>query len=169
VCGVSLGDSDDALENALRKEFPEAEIRRDDKLLKSYIEVLLEHINGRKPHIDLPIDVQATAFQWQVWNHLLSIPYGRTRSYGEIAGALGQPLAARAVAQACARNRVALLIPCHRVVSSDGKSGGYRWGVARKRLLLEREKLFAHPKPERSLSASGSANPKSIRSAGGHG
>jgi AraC family transcriptional regulator of adaptative response/methylated-DNA-[protein]-cysteine methyltransferase len=94
---------------------------------------------GTAPAGDLPLDLQATAFQWRVWRALQEIPYGETRSYGEIAARLGRPKAGRAVAQACASNRVALVIPCHRVVRGDGASGGYRWGAERKRRILAAE------------------------------
>ncbi|MGI8687814.1 MAG: methylated-DNA--[protein]-cysteine S-methyltransferase [Thermomicrobiales bacterium] len=103
------------------------------------MEAIIRHLQGQEPHLDLPLDVQATAFQWRVWEALQTIPYGSTRSYGEIARAIGQPTAARAVAQACATNRVALAIPCHRVVREDGAIGGYRWGIERKRTLLAQE------------------------------
>jgi AraC family transcriptional regulator of adaptative response/methylated-DNA-[protein]-cysteine methyltransferase len=100
---------------------------------------VLEHLAGRLPRLDLPLDIRATAFQWQVWKALAAIPRGETRSYSEIAAAIGRPRAARAVARACATNPVALAIPCHRVVPAAGGVGGYRWGVARKRKLLAGE------------------------------
>src|SRR5262249_31646921 len=132
ICAVSLGDSDKPLERFLADEFPAADIRRDDKRLKAHVEELLRHLRGQQPHIDLPIDVQATAFQWRVWQELQAIPYGRTRSYREIAQRIKLPKAVRAVARACATNPVALVVPCHRVVRSDGGLGGYRWGIGRK-------------------------------------
>ena len=101
---------------------------------------ILAHLAGRRPRLDLPLDVQATSFQWQVWQALASIPYGETRSYAEVAAAIGRPRAARAVARACATNPVALAIPCHRVVPSAGGVGGYRWGAGRKEKLLARER-----------------------------
>src|SRR5262249_43044181 len=128
------------LETALKKEYPAAEIARDDERLADWAGELLKHLQGQQPHLDLPLDVQATAFQWRVWQELQAIPYGSTRSYGAIAAALGQPTAARAVARACATNPVAVVIPCHRVVREDGGLGGYRWGVERKQKLLEQEK-----------------------------
>lgn len=140
VCAVSLGDSDAALEAALSSEYPAAEIDRDEVDLNQWVSTLLNYLNGRQPHLNLlPMDVQATAFQWRVWKELRAIPYGSTRSYGEVARVLGQPTAARAVARACATNPVALVIPCHRVVRKDGDLGGYRWGVERKRALLAQE------------------------------
>jgi AraC family transcriptional regulator, regulatory protein of adaptative response / methylated-DNA-[protein]-cysteine methyltransferase len=99
----------------------------------------VRHLNGQQPHLDLPLDVQATAFQWRVWQALQAIPYGETRSYSQIAQTIGQPTAARAVANACATNPVAIAVPCHRVVRENGKTGGYRWGEMRKQQLLERE------------------------------
>ena len=139
VCAICLGDSDAALESALLAEYPAAEIHRDGTHLSQWVDALLSHLNGQQPHLDLPLDVQATAFQWRVWEELRNIPYGSTRSYSEVAKALGQPNAARAVAQACATNPVAIAIPCHRVVRENGDSGGYRWGTERKRRLLAQE------------------------------
>ncbi len=103
------------------------------------VDAVVGHVEGTAQSAELPLDVRATAFQWQVWRALQRIPEGATRSYQEIARELGQPSAARAVARACASNRVAVLIPCHRVVRGDGALGGYRWGVARKAALLARE------------------------------
>ena len=139
VCAVSLGSSDAALEAFLAGEYPAAERRRDGSDLTLWVNALLEHLNGQQPHLHLPLDVQATAFQWRVWAELQKIPYGSTRSYSEIARAVGNPNAARAVAQACATNPVAIVIPCHRVVRENGKPGGYRWGTERKERLLAQE------------------------------
>jgi AraC family transcriptional regulator, regulatory protein of adaptative response / methylated-DNA-[protein]-cysteine methyltransferase len=139
ICSVSLGDDETTLVDALRAEYPAAELARatdaDDRL----VDAVVAHVEGAARAIDLPLDLRATAFQWQVWRALQRIPEGATRSYQEIARELGQPSAARAVARACASNRVAVLIPCHRVVRGDGGLGGYRWGVARKAALLARE------------------------------
>lgn len=140
LCAVSLGDSETELETALQNEYPAAEISRDSFGLGEWVNTLLGYLNGQQPHPDLPLDVQATAFQWRVWEALRAIPYGQTRSYSEIARAIGRPTAVRAVARACATNPVALAIPCHRVVREDGDLGGYRWGVNRKRALLTRER-----------------------------
>ena len=140
VCAVSLGDSDTSLESILTSEYPTAHIQRDDHQLGQWIKALLDYLNGEQPHLDLPVDVQATAFQWRVWEALQAIPYGSTRSYREIAQAIGNPGASRAVAQACATNPVALIIPCHRVVRENGDFGGYRWGKERKQRLLAQEK-----------------------------
>lgn len=139
VCRVTLGDSGKALEQALAAEFPAASRARDDALLAPAVGALLDRIEGRRPSTDLPLDIRATAFQRQVWEMLRRIPVGSTRSYSEVAAAIGRPGAARAVARACASNPVAIAIPCHRVVREDGDLGGYRWGVERKRRLLENE------------------------------
>lgn len=139
ICAVKLGDSEAALEEALRAEYPAAAIRRDDARLGPWVQAILAHLRGAQPHLDLPLDVRATAFQERVWQALRAIPYGSTRSYHDIAAAIGQPAAARAVARACAANPVALLIPCHRVIREDGGLGGYRWGFERKRALLDAE------------------------------
>jgi len=141
ICAVSLGDSDEALEQKLREEYPEAAIQCDNSRLKLWVSALISHLSGTRPNLDLPLDVQATAFQWRVWQELRKIPYGETRSYAQIASALGQPRAVRAVANACAANPAALVIPCHRIVQTDGDPGGYRWGAERKRTLLARESL----------------------------
>lgn len=140
VCRVMIGDSDRTLEKDLREEYPHAIVRHNDRLLSVQVRTLLEHLQGQSPHIELPLDVRATAFQWRVWRHLQAIPYGETRTYAEVAAAIGKPTATRAVARACATNPVALLIPCHRVIGTDGSLRGYRWGVARKEKLLAKER-----------------------------
>jgi AraC family transcriptional regulator of adaptative response/methylated-DNA-[protein]-cysteine methyltransferase len=134
-----LGQGAPELEAELRGEFPGAEIRRDRGGLGGWVTTILRCLDGREPHLDLPLDIRATAFQRQVWEALRKIPYGRTRSYADVARAIGRPRATRAVAQACASNPAALVIPCHRVVKSDGEMGGYRWGIERKRALLAKE------------------------------
>ena len=139
VCAVRLGDDAEELERELREEFARATLQRDDEELAAYLETIMSHLNGRTPHLDLPLDVRATAFQKQVWQALQAIPYGETRSYGEVATAIGKPSAVRAVARACASNPVALAVPCHRVVRADGNLSGYRWGVERKEKLLAAE------------------------------
>lgn len=139
VCSVSLGDDEQALVAALRAEFPAAELVRTSDARDRLVDSVVAHVEGTSSANDLPLDVRATAFQWQVWRALQRIPEGATRTYQEIARELGRPAAARAVARACASNRVAVLIPCHRVVRGDGVLGGYRWGVARKAALLARE------------------------------
>lgn len=140
ICAVAMGASNAELERALAQEYPAASIARDRGVLGDWMKQILAHLSGRQPRLDLPLDVQATAFQWQVWNALASIPYGETRSYSEVAAAIGRPRAVRAVARACATNPVALAIPCHRVVRLGGGLGGYRWGVGRKQALLARER-----------------------------
>ena len=140
ICAVSLGGSDTALEAFLREEYPAAQIERDDAALREPVTALLAHLDGRQAALDLPLDVAGTDFQRRVWETLRMIPYGETRSYAQVAEAIGQPRAVRAVAQACGGNRAALVIPCHRVVRSDGSLGGYRWGVERKQALLATER-----------------------------
>jgi AraC family transcriptional regulator of adaptative response/methylated-DNA-[protein]-cysteine methyltransferase len=139
VCAISLGKSDRALELALAAEYPAATLNRDRNRLGTWTQRVLDHLAGRLPRLDLPLDVRATAFQWQVWTALTEIPRGQTRSYSEVAAAIDRPRSVRAVARACATNPVALAIPCHRVVPAAGGVGGYRWGAERKRKLLERE------------------------------
>jgi AraC family transcriptional regulator of adaptative response/methylated-DNA-[protein]-cysteine methyltransferase len=145
VCAVYLGDADGPLEATLRQEFPAAEVARDDAGLNEWAAAVVDHLRGGQPHLDLPLDVQATAFQWRVWQELRAIPYGSTRSYRAVAEALGQPSAARAVARACATNPVSVVIPCHRVVREDGGLGGYRWGLPRKQALLAQEQQSPTP------------------------
>ena len=139
ICAIKLGDEEGALEAALRAEFDRARLRRDAEGLGPWVAAIVRHLEGDLPHLDLPLDVQGTAFQRRVWQELQAIPFGETRSYGQVARAIGQPKAARAVAQACAANPAALVVPCHRVVRQDGRPGGYRWGVERKEALLRRE------------------------------
>jgi AraC family transcriptional regulator of adaptative response/methylated-DNA-[protein]-cysteine methyltransferase len=140
ICAVYLGDSDAQLEAELAPEFPAAMVQRDGTELNAWVNAILNHLNGRQPHLDLPLDVRATAFQWRVWQELRAIPYGSTRSYSDIARAIGRPKAVRAVARACATNPVSVVIPCHRVLREDGSLGGYRWGLERKQTLLDGEK-----------------------------
>jgi AraC family transcriptional regulator of adaptative response/methylated-DNA-[protein]-cysteine methyltransferase len=135
---------------ALRDEYPAAELFRDDRALVPAVETIRAYLDGTRPRIDLPLDIRATAFQGRVWDALRAIPYGSTRSYGDVARAIGRPAAVRAVARACAANPVSLIIPCHRVVRRDGAPGGYRWGAARKRALLAGERAApaaAHQAP----------------------
>lgn len=139
ICAVTLGDSIESLTQALFEEFPRAEIHRDEKILRTAVNALLKYLAGQQPQLDLPLDVQATAFQKRVWEELRRIPYGQTASYTEIARRLNQPTAARAVARACATNPVALINPCHRVIRGNGELSGYRWGIERKQKLLAQE------------------------------
>ena len=140
VCAVAMGASDADLTRALTREYPAATIAADPGALTGSANAIVAHLAGRQPRLDLPLDVQATAFQWQVWQALAAIPYGETRTYGEVAAAIGKPRAVRAVARACATNPVALAIPCHRVLPAAGGTGGYRWGAARKKALLSAER-----------------------------
>lgn len=144
VCLVCLDDTDEPLEARLHQEYPNATISRQENGPKcEAIDEILNYLEGRRPHLDLPVDLQATAFQWQVWDALTRIPSGETRTYQEVATEIGNPKAIRAVAQACANNPAALVIPCHRVVRSDGGTGGYRWGIERKETLLRQERELA--------------------------
>ena len=140
IAFISMGDDDAPLESALRHEYPAAEIARDDHGAQQYAVPVLRAIREGRPDHALPVDVLATAFQARVWQALREIPRGETRSYTEVARAIGRPKAARAVAMACAANPTPIVVPCHRVVHADGTLSGYRWGTARKRELLEREK-----------------------------
>ena len=139
ICSVSLGDDEGMLVEKLRAEYPGAQLARATDARDRLVDAVVAHVEGRTIAHDLPLDVRATTFQWQVWRALQNIPEGATRSYQAVATELGRPSAARAVARACASNRIAVLIPCHRVVRGDGELGGYRWGVARKAALLARE------------------------------
>ena len=155
VCAVRLADRDADLEKDLRDEFPEAQISRDDAALREPVQKILNHLEHNEPHLDLPLDIRSTAFQRQVWELLRTIPYGQTLSYGDVAKALGKPGAVRAVGRACATNPVALVIPCHRVVREDKSLGGYRWGLERKRKLLDHESRRPFSSPESALEEAG--------------
>jgi AraC family transcriptional regulator, regulatory protein of adaptative response / methylated-DNA-[protein]-cysteine methyltransferase len=139
VCAIQFAYSDGELIEGLKREFPFAVRKPDNNGLQTWVVALLEKMSGRELNAALPLDIRATAFQRQVWSYLQSIPFGATRSYGQVAKAIGQPSASRAVARACATNPVAVAIPCHRVVRGDGNISGYRWGVERKKTLLEIE------------------------------
>jgi AraC family transcriptional regulator, regulatory protein of adaptative response / methylated-DNA-[protein]-cysteine methyltransferase len=139
ICAVKLGDADVELEQLLEDEFRHAIRSRDDAGLGAWVTAIVAYLEGSNPHLELPLDVQATAFQRQVWQALQRIPYGETRTYSEVAALIGRPSAVRAVAHACAQNPVALVVPCHRVLRKGGELGGYRWGLARKAELLRRE------------------------------
>jgi AraC family transcriptional regulator, regulatory protein of adaptative response / methylated-DNA-[protein]-cysteine methyltransferase len=143
ICSVTLGDTQRDVEDALASEYPAAERKRLNAAegeLQAWVQAVVAAVEGDRAPGDVPIDVQASAFQWKVWRELQRIPLGETRSYGDIAAAIGAPNAVRAVASACANNRVALLIPCHRVIRRSGEVGGYRWGLDRKKRLLEKER-----------------------------
>ncbi|MBI4907458.1 MAG: bifunctional DNA-binding transcriptional regulator/O6-methylguanine-DNA methyltransferase Ada [Acidobacteria bacterium] len=147
ICFLHFGDSDDELVAMLRREYPQAQLGPMQKpyqpQFREWMASLDQHLRGQSPRLDLPLDLRATAFQLKVWRYLQSIPYGSVQSYGEVAAGLGQPTATRAVARACATNRVALVIPCHRVIRGTGEMGGYRWGVDRKRTLIDTERASA--------------------------
>ncbi len=139
VCAVKLGTADDALAASLTAEFPGATIR-PGTLPGGWARAIAAAVGARPATTpDVPVDVSGTAFQWRVWKALQAIPAGETRSYAQVAAAIGRPKAARAVARACAANPVALVVPCHRVVPASGGTGGYRWGADRKAALLARE------------------------------
>jgi AraC family transcriptional regulator, regulatory protein of adaptative response / methylated-DNA-[protein]-cysteine methyltransferase len=140
VCAVAMGTTDAELAAVLAREYPAATIVNNAGALSEWTRAIVAHLAGRTPTLDLPLDIQATAFQWQVWEALAAIPYGETRTYTEVAAAIGRPRAVRAVARACATNPVALAVPCHRVVPAAGGEGGYRWGIERKKALLARER-----------------------------
>jgi AraC family transcriptional regulator of adaptative response/methylated-DNA-[protein]-cysteine methyltransferase len=143
ICAIQFADTDDELIEGLKREFPFANRRREDESMRPWTKTLLAHMAGHRLSRALPLDIQATAFQRRVWTHLQSLPFGVTESYGQVAKAIGRPTAARAVARACATNPVAVAIPCHRVVREDGNMGGYRWGIERKRALLQLEQQGA--------------------------
>jgi len=143
ICKISLGDDEQALIADMTTEFELAERIRDDEGVGFWTEKIIGYLEGWQPNLDLPLDIRATAFQMKVWQKLQAIPVGETRSYSDIAEEIGQPTASRAVANACAKNPVALVIPCHRIIRKDGKSlGGYRWGIERKEALLAQEKDY---------------------------
>ena len=142
ICAIELGEDAAGLERKLRAEFPNARIQRvdagSDQFLAPRLRAVAERIAGRG--VDVALDLGGTAFQKRVWDALMKIPAGQTRSYAQLADALGTPKGARAVAGACASNRVAVVVPCHRVIRGDGSLGGYRWGLPTKQVLLERER-----------------------------
>jgi AraC family transcriptional regulator of adaptative response/methylated-DNA-[protein]-cysteine methyltransferase len=140
VCAIAFGSLESELEDDLRTRFALAEITRDDAGVGTALRHVLSRLGEHPLAADLPLDIRATAFQKRVWTALQAIPRGETRSYAELAAEIGQPTAVRAVARACASNPVAVVIPCHRVIGSDGKLTGYRWGVERKKKLLEFER-----------------------------
>jgi AraC family transcriptional regulator, regulatory protein of adaptative response / methylated-DNA-[protein]-cysteine methyltransferase len=144
ICFVQFGDHEEPLVAELTREYPNAEIAPAPEPLhpdlKRWMTALRDYLAGQQPNLHLPLDIRATAFQMKVWKYLQSIPYGSVESYGEVAAGIGQPTAVRAVARACATNRVALIIPCHRVIRNTGGLGGYRWGLPRKRTLIDRER-----------------------------
>jgi AraC family transcriptional regulator, regulatory protein of adaptative response / methylated-DNA-[protein]-cysteine methyltransferase len=147
ICSVSFGDDADGLKQELEKEFFAATIESNDARLKDAVIAILKSLDGEKAILSLPLDLRASAFQMRVWAELRKIPYGETRSYGQVAATLGNPKSVRAVARACATNPVALINPCHRVIAADGKLSGYKWGIERKSALLKAEKEIAGVQP----------------------
>ena len=143
VCAVKIGDTDASLVRDLRQEYSAAEVTANTAPRSEWVKAIADHLRGDRSPLDLPIDVTATAFQWKVWRALQQIPAGETRAYAEVARRIGKPRAIRAVANACASNPVALVVPCHRVVPSSGGVGGYRWGAERKKRLLATEAVRA--------------------------
>jgi O-6-methylguanine DNA methyltransferase len=139
ICAIFLDDTDAGLLNQLSTAFPQREYVRADEMLRSELEQVISLVDTGKTSTVLNLDVGGTVFQQKVWTALQHIPAGQTRSYSEVACEVGNPDAIRAVAGACAANVLAVAIPCHRVVRSDGSISGYRWGVERKRTLLEKE------------------------------
>jgi AraC family transcriptional regulator of adaptative response/methylated-DNA-[protein]-cysteine methyltransferase len=143
LCFVQFGETAELLEAELRREYPAAAITAmpgpRPNPFREWIAALEEHLQGMRSRLELPLDLRATAFQMKVWRYLQSIPYGETRSYAQVAVGIGAPKSARAVARACAGNRVALVIPCHRVIRGSGELSGYRWGLERKQALLTTE------------------------------
>jgi AraC family transcriptional regulator of adaptative response/methylated-DNA-[protein]-cysteine methyltransferase len=148
ICAVKLGDTANALEHELRREFPRARVERDALVRPEWVQSVVDGLEGGPGDVTLPLDVRGTAFQWRVWRALQRIQPGETRSYSEVARAIGQPAAVRAVARACATNPACLVIPCHRVIAKDGSLGGYRWGVRRKARLLKGETKRSKIAPE---------------------
>lgn len=140
LCAILLGDTPEALIDDLRRRFPQAERGLGDKAFRRTVARVVRYVEAPRRGLDLPLDIRGTAFQHRVWTALTRIPPGETVSYAEIAARIGAPRAVRAVAQACASNAIAVAVPCHRVVRSDGTLSGYRWGITRKRALLDKER-----------------------------
>lgn len=150
ISAVYLGDTSAKLANELRDEYPRAEIVAENGAFSGWVNEIIARLEGSAPRRELPLDLQATAFQRRVWQELQKIPRGATRTYAQVAKSLGKPSAVRAVARACATNPVSIVVPCHRVVRTDGNLAGYRWGISRKQILLERERSAsggAHARP----------------------
>ena len=140
ISAVYLGDADAKLLAELRDEYPQAEISATGDSFEQWVKEIVQRVEGNPPRLELPLDLQATAFQRRVWQELQRIPRGRTRTYTQVARALGNPKAVRAVARACATNPVSIVVPCHRVIRGDGSLAGYRWGLSRKEQLLAQER-----------------------------
>jgi AraC family transcriptional regulator of adaptative response/methylated-DNA-[protein]-cysteine methyltransferase len=139
VSAVYLGDAETKLVQELRDEYPRAELVPADDSFDRWVKEIVQRVEGKPPRMELPLDLQATAFQRRVWQELQRISAGTTRTYSQVAQALGNPKAIRAVARACATNPVSIIVPCHRVIRQDGNLAGYRWGLSRKEQLLARE------------------------------
>ena len=140
ISAVYLGDAESKLVEELREEYPQAEITAADATFERWVKEIVQRVEGNPPRMELPLDLQATAFQRRVWQELQKIPRGSTRTYTQVAQALGSPKAVRAVARACATNPVSIVVPCHRVIRGDGSLAGYRWGLSRKEQLLAQER-----------------------------
>jgi AraC family transcriptional regulator of adaptative response/methylated-DNA-[protein]-cysteine methyltransferase len=143
ISAVYLGENERDLAQELRREYAKAEIIRAAEGNEGWLKEVVRRVEGSAPSVELPLDVQATAFQRRVWQELQKIPRGTTRTYTEVAKSLGKPRSVRAVAKACATNPVSIVVPCHRVIRADGTLAGYRWGLSRKEKLLEREAQLA--------------------------
>ena len=143
ISAVYLGDNDSDLAAELQKEYPRAEIQTIPENKSQWVRAIVAHLDQSKSVMDLPTDVAGTAFQRRVWQALREIPLGDTRTYSDVARAIGQPSAIRAVGHACATNPASIVVPCHRVIRTDGSLGGYRWGLHRKKTLLEKERRAA--------------------------
>jgi AraC family transcriptional regulator of adaptative response/methylated-DNA-[protein]-cysteine methyltransferase len=147
ICFLQFGETQESVLAELRREYPAARIEPmclpHAPEFAGWVNALNRYLAGAESRLDLPLDVRSTVFQMRVWTYLQSIPPGRVQSYGEVAAGIGQPRAARAVGHACATNRVALIIPCHRVIRGSGELGEYRWGLQRKQALLEAERAEA--------------------------
>jgi AraC family transcriptional regulator of adaptative response/methylated-DNA-[protein]-cysteine methyltransferase len=141
ICWLTFGEEPGAMLEELRAAFPKATLYNDEKRLYAWFEKVRDFVLLPREALDLPVDIQGTAFQSRVWKALRQIPLGETTSYGDVAKRMGEPTATRAVASACASNKIAVLIPCHRVIAADGRLAGYRWGIERKRELLNRESV----------------------------
>lgn len=154
ICAVLIGDDRQALIADLKARFPQADLIADDAALKSKAARIAALVETPDAAFDMPLDIRGTIFQQRVWKELLAIAPGETATYADLAKAIGQPSAARAVAAACAANPLAIVVPCHRVVSSNGALSGYRWGIERKKALLDRERTIPHKaKSKRVASA----------------
>ena len=145
VCAIFFGDDPVALAEDLQGRFPKARLLGGDRSFEKWVAKVVGFVETPRLGLDLPLDIRGTVFQRRVWKALLEIPIGSTASYSEVARKVGAPGSARAVAQACASNRLAVAIPCHRVVRNDGGLSGYRWGIERKRTLLAREGARTRP------------------------